>query len=370
MINETDISWTDFTVNPLRYRDKAGNVVWACVKTSPGCAGCYAERLAKRFKRGGPFTKEVMAGLTPFLDAQVLEAMFRSEKISGKRVFVGDMTDVFGEWVPDALIAALLVVLIGRADVTWQVLTKRADRMRRFFEQLGNDPVDALAELHNLAGPVIGDLGDELRGREAWDDETDVFDDAVEEMLSLSDMDLPPRNLHLGVSCERQEEADERIPDLQLTPAAVRFVSVEPQVAAVDLEAYLEATNVAGGAPDQPPGADRHYPAIDWVICGGESGPDLAWARALLQQCREAGVPFHLKQFGRRVIDTDYLAGVHAPFDRRSLVIAEERGAPLVDGERYVGFNLVLTRHRQGGDPNEWPSDLRVREFPRPTEEP
>jgi protein gp37 len=99
--------------------------------------------------------------------------------------------------------------------------------------------------------------------------------------------ELPLSNVWLGTSVEDQRWADIRIPQLLLTPAAVRFLSCEPLLGPVDLWAYLEL----GG--------------IDWVIVGGESGHGArpmnpAWARSLRDQCRDAGVAFFFKQWGGR----------------------------------------------------------------------
>ena len=125
-----------------------------------------------------------------------------------------------------------------------------------------------------------------------------------------------------GVSAENQETADARIPVLLETPAAVRWVSLEPLMGPVDLEKWLGPNLTA---------------KIAWVVCGGESGPGARvfraeWAREILQQCRAADVPFFMKQMG----------------------------AAFNDGR----FTLRL-RHRAGADPGEWPEDLRVREYPR-----
>lgn len=88
----TKIEWTDYTANPLKYRDKrTGAVVWGCVKKSSGCAHCYSETLAKRYGRGGPFTKAEMEHLEPFLDEKELKSILRAKVPAGSRCFIGDM---------------------------------------------------------------------------------------------------------------------------------------------------------------------------------------------------------------------------------------------------------------------------------------
>ena len=125
--------------------------------------------------------------------------MLTYKPASGKRCFVGDMTDIFGEWVPDALLDRLFTVFAERPDVTWQVLTKRANRMRAFFTDGGRVPA-------------------------RW----------------------PLPNVWLGVSCEDQQRADERIPHLLQTPAAIRFISAEPLLTPPGEEGMLEASRDAG----------------------------------------------------------------------------------------------------------------------------
>src|SRR5438128_1214868 len=133
MAQATGIEWTDASSNPLKYRDAKGRVVWACVKVSSGCANCYAEALARRFNRGDTFTRGHMEGLTPFVDEREITRLLVARSLAGKRVFACDMTDLFGEWVPDELIDRILAAMVLRPDVTFQVLTKRAERMARYF---------------------------------------------------------------------------------------------------------------------------------------------------------------------------------------------------------------------------------------------
>jgi len=155
----------------------------------------------------------------------------------------------------------------------------------------------------------------------------------------------PIPNLWLGVSVEDQQRADERIPLLLQTPAAVRFLSVEPQLEAVNLEAFLRCNCGLDPKNDQfaPPwghAANCPYRArISWVICGGESGPGarplfIQWAEELRDQCKTDGVPFFMKQLGSH----------HKTW---------------FDGSK----DRQITG--KGGDPTEWPENIRVREFPR-----
>jgi protein gp37 len=327
-MQKTGIEWTDFTANPIKYRDAAGNIVWGCVKTSPGCTHCYAEALANRYGRGGPFKQSVMDGLTPFLDEKELHKMLTYKPASGARCFIGDMTDIFGEWVPDEMLDRLFAVLAMRKDVTWQVLTKRAERMRDYMLAVQNDDKD----LQRFAGHACNVAESPCAAG--------MFDKT----------DWPFRNVWLGVSVEDQKRADERIRLLLETPAAVRFLSCEP---------LLSPISFVDGPLHPEESTMGEWCVLDlgikWVIVGGESGPgsrpmQVEWARSIVQQCKAAGVPAFVKQLGST---PHYCSGSWGPH-----TFKEESA----DGG-YSISRLKLV-DRKGGDPEEWPKDLRVRQFP------
>lgn len=296
MPTKTKIEWTDYSSNPVRFRAANGVVVpWACVKVSPGCAHCYAEGQSWRFFHSD-YTAENMLDLTPVLDEKEIRALLTSQAIRGKCVFIGDMTDIFGEWVPDVMLSRLFAAFSMRPDVTFQVLTKRSHRMREYLT--------------------------------AW---------------------VPLRNVWLGVSAEDQQRADERIPDLLKTPAAVRFVSAEPLIGPVNLREMAHRDDWHVDALDTPDDQCR----LHWVIVGGESGPgarpcDVAWVRSIVQQCQSASVPVFVKQLGA------------APIWRLDDGTQVNSGYP-ASSARTCGGML----HPKGGNPSEWPEDLRVREFPQ-----
>lgn len=251
-MQQTSIGWTDFSANLLKYRNAEGVTVWACVHASEGCRFCYSEALAKRWGRGEAFTAENMKVLTPYFDEEEALKVFRSAKIEGQKVFVDDMTDLFGEWVSDEIIDRHFFLFGSRPKVTFQVLTKRAKRMR--------DYVNA-----------------HLFGSEEW----------------------PLRNVHLGVSVEDQKQADERIGYLVETPAAVRWVSIEPLLADVSLRwAQWEPwKNSPGSINNQYDGLR----CLDGIVIGGESGAGhrempLESALSLAKNAREAGIAVYFKQ--------------------------------------------------------------------------
>ncbi len=229
-----------------------------CSKISPACDHCYAERMAFRLAHNpkAPIAYRVVTdagtwnGQTALVES-VLATPLRWRKPC--RVFVGSMTDLFHPTVPDEWLDRVFAVMALTPHITYQVLTKRPERMRRYMEGCQRG---------------ASDIGGEF----------------------------PWPNLWLGVTAENQARAEERIPVLLDTPAAVRFVSVEPMLGAVDLREYIKGERWF--TSDSP-----MYRWLDWVICGGESGPGARpmhpeWARGLRDQCQEAGVPFFFKQWG------------------------------------------------------------------------
>ncbi len=238
--------------NPIR--GTKGN--WHCTKTSEGCRNCYSERMNVRF--GGP---EFKPGADAFrLDEKNLQGPIRWTK--PRMVFTCSMTDLFHQDVPDAWIEKVFGVMEKLRRHTFVVLTKRADRMMEFCSH---------------------PTGKRLPGTNVW----------------------------LGVTAENQETADERIPRLLMTPARLRFVSVEPMLGPVDLGDYLELNDgeqievgrKAEWEPVTPDEIREDYPKLDWAIVGGESGPKARpmhpdWARSLRDQCVSADVPYFFKQWG------------------------------------------------------------------------
>ncbi len=217
--------------------------------------------------------------------------------------------------VPDGFLDQVFAVMARCPRHNFQVLTKRADRMRAYLSPQTDERI-------SRGGPVRRD-----------------------DHLSLP-------NVWLGVSVENQDCADERIPVLLATPAAVRFVSVEPVLGPVDLTDVVKLGMERGGgnattfnalrvlrlhgSPGHPGGLLRD--GLDWVIVGGESGPkarrcEVAWIRSVVNGCRERGVPVFVKQLG---------------------------GLPVEDGQR------ILLQDPRGGDPSEWPGGLGIREYPEP----
>jgi protein gp37 len=260
------------------------------------------------------------------------------------RVFVNSMSDLFHRGLTNEEIASVFGVMAACPHLTFQILTKRADRLPEWFAWVGT------ANLDDLRAYTFSAASDH-RERE-W---------LYEHLGRGTTWPLP--NVHLGVSCEDQKTADERIPFLLKTPAAVRFVSAEPLLGPLRLDKLGPWYEPGFDTPREVypflgtmaiPDCDTDVGKLDWVIVGGESGPgarpcDVAWIRSVIQQCKDARVACFVKQLGRRPIvdahDTN-------PSDWGDDVLWDEHGP------------AIRTKHKKAGDISEWAPDLRVREFP------
>lgn len=252
MADRSKIEWTDASWNPLRARHReTGRVGWHCEKISPACAHCYAAAQNKQGLRGG--TREdytAAADVDVFLDEATLQKPLHWKR--PRRIFVCSMTDLFGSWVTVEMLDRIYDVMAACPQHTFQVLTKRPERMHRYHV--------------NLAKRVA-----------------QIADNPVR---------FPLPNLWAGVTIENQDYTA-RLEELLETPAAVRFVSAEPLLGPLDL-----------GLRNWE-GLGRDDCRLDWVIVGGESGrgrgirpmhPD--WARLIRDDCEQAAVPFFFKQWG------------------------------------------------------------------------
>lgn len=333
MSDGTAIQWTDATWNPIRARDSAGTTGWHCERVSPGCQHCYAERLnEKRFGTGLPYNRKSRDLVEVYLDEKALTQPLHWRR--PRKVFAGSMTDLFGAWVPDEMIDRVFAVMALSPQHTYQVLTKRPERMREYVGSEFEERADAIGEaMTAMTGRLVsGDPADD----------------------SMDGLSWPLANVWLGTSVEYQEQADQRIPELLALPAAVRFLSCEPLLGPVDFKPAFQKVYTGGGVDSIMAGHTKH-PRLDWVIVGGESGPnarttDIAHIRSIVRQCQVAGVAVFVKQLGSKPVDANDGSPVMS--------------LPVSIGD-YPGKRLYNLRDRKGGDLSEWPADLRVREFPR-----
>ena len=388
---EHGIAWTDETWNPLR----------GCSRVSAGCRHCYAEAVAARFSGPGqPYEGlAVMKSDGPHWTGKVvlvedkLAEPLRWRK--PRRVFVNSMSDLFHESVPDEWIDRIFAVMALCPQHTFQVLTKRAKRMREYLAEPGRKseileemateslalcPQHTFQVLTKRAKRMREYLAEPGRKSEILEEmATESFDewttkgrsgklpkqavwDKNEGEVRIHDFPWPLPNVWPGVSVENQATADERIAELQQTLAAVRWVSYEPALAAVDFTSLgQDGTPTAGlnALTGEQPCCHEHpdrtiwHNHLDWIVIGGESGPgarpfDVAWARQTIAQCMAAGVACFVKQLGSH------------PHDGLRCL------AQWMDGcgaQRWSRRDAL--RDRKGGDIAEWPSDLRVREWPK-----
>jgi len=302
-MSKTKIEWADMTINP----------VVGCSKCSPGCDHCYAERIAARLAKN-PLTEDYYArvvdanGWTGKINnALHWGARNMPHRVPGKskRVFVGSMTDLFhpnvGEERLDTIFASILfdAIISNGHGHSYLLLTKRADRMREYFAP----GPEAMLRRWGEAGDGWLHLedGDEMFSGYA-EGQTIPLPGHEKHPMMRHEFLWPLPNVWLGVTVCNQVEADAKIPILLDTPAAKRFVSVEPMLGPVNLVRYLLAEEQTYQGDDAS-GFIDYEPLLHWVICGGETGPGARplhpeWVRSLRYQCDDDGVSFFFKGWG------------------------------------------------------------------------
>lgn len=316
-------------MSKIEWTEKTWNPIVGCSIVSLGCTNCYAMKMAARIDLMSASGKQRWteprdpaerlshyAGLTkpskagPVWTGKLAQAPehILTKPLRRKKptmYFVNSMSDLFHEDVPDEWIDRVFAVMATANRHTYQVLTKRSERMRRYLTSFRDDGQGFVTR--------------------------DGVDGYTPGVTGFNPARWPLPNVWLGVSAERQEEADARIPDLLNTPAAVRFVSAEPLLGPLHLEAWLNPHefcercddgdgygNRCGSATiprhEQCPwrhavevvsddGMNSDVRTLDWIIVGGESGPGAQpmhpdWARSIRDQCVAADVPFFFKQWG------------------------------------------------------------------------
>lgn len=316
MAGQSGIEWTGSTWNPVR----------GCSRVSEGCRHCYAETMAARFSKPGQWGRGLAfwatrpdgkkearwTGTVMAAPDHVLTEPLRWK--APRTIFVNSTSDLFHEDLPDEVIDRVFAVMALCPQHTFQVLTKRPERMRDYVSRVEKTwcTPEGTADWEAIGRAAVAISGDEWKYvlPEEW----------------------PLPNVWLGTSVEDQATADARIPHLLATPAAIRFISAEPLLGPVDLtsldingDGETDALNPMSWAEaiedwrDTDPDWEEQFldwfwlsrmptegnvcATLDWVICGGESGPGARpmhpdWARSLRDQCAAAAVPFFFKQWG------------------------------------------------------------------------
>jgi len=299
MAERSSIEWCDATFNP-----------WiGCTKVSPACDHCYAERdfdlrrhvvqwgAGQARKRTAPANWKLperwnnqafcectgcgsrceardappILGLLNVVEKWCLACLKAAVQPARRRVFCASLADVFDNDVPVEWLVDLLDLIRSTPNLDWLLLTKRIGNWKTRIEAVireidGDDPCDLRSWLWSWIN------------------------------------DSPPRNVWLGATICNQTEADRDIPKLLDTPAAVRFLSIEPMLGPIDLK-LMQYEDSNERDDDGRIIANTRRRGLHWVIVGGESGPKARpmhpdWARSLRDQCAAAGVAFLFKQWG------------------------------------------------------------------------
>jgi protein gp37 len=319
----TKIQWCDHTFNGWR----------GCTKVSCGCKFCYADVLSGRnpgtLGIWGPEGTRVVASESKWAEPRKWNREAQAEGVR-RRVFCASLSDVFESW-DGPMVDSQGRVLHYNSAATWWIPeeTSHGPITMDFVRERLFDLIDETPHLDWL---LLTKRPENLRDMLPW-----TSDHAGQ----YADRFWP--NVWVGTSVENQETADARIPALLEIPAAVRFVSAEPLLGPVSMHPRWTSIRSEGQYMNI---VECGHGLIDWLIVGGESGPqarpcDVAWVRSLRDQCRAAGVPCFVKQLGAKI---------------RS------------ESNPHPGVVLGVTTtplDSKGGNPAEWPEDLRVREFPQ-----
>jgi len=356
MSDTTKIEWTDYSWSPWE----------GCTKVSPGCLNCYAEARDKRhlfgpesrWGKGAPrrLTKDwkkpvkwnKAAGVPVAVNWDCRDDCGEPAKAYHRPKVFPSVCDWLDDDAPVEWLTRLLGLIYDTPNLDWLLLTKRPENWKTRLQQA--------SDWAHGGPPQEGYWGS-----------------CIDEWIAGD----PPTNVWVGSSVEDQTRANQRVPALLRIPARVRFLSVEPLLGPVRLDnidaggsgsaEWCQIDALTGRHTDMGRPC-QDVPKLDWVIVGGESGRNarpcnVDWVRSIVKQCADAGVPCFVKQLGARVIDRN---------DRGFEGDSGSSGWPMdtdiadtVEPGVYQGKPiLVRLRHSKGGDPSEWPDDIRMRQFP------
>lgn len=339
MSAETAIEWCDSTFNP-----------WiGCTRISPACDDCYAARstpartLVVAWGPGEQRHRTADSTWEQPRKWQRQAAAFQAQHGRRRRVFCASLADWLDNEAPAGWLVDLLQLIRDTPDLDWLLLTKRIGNWHRVMNHAAG--MAALAA-----------------GRERWPGLAEWICDWLD--------GKPPHNVWMGSTVINQTEVDRDVPKLLATPAAVRFLSIEPMLGPIDLtsirqplrgdssgESYTEG-NVLERKDTLQRGAAR--PSIDWLICGGESGPKARpmhpdWARSLRDQCAAAGAPFLFKQWGEWAPDDRF---TRLPTSEND--IHEWGEGQTITGHSWRYGKKAAGRQLDGRTHDAWPKVLRL----------
>lgn len=376
-MNSTRISWVR-NPPPIAGHGFTWNPILGCKAASAGCLHCYAARLASTRLAHLPQYQGLAhdgkwSGEVRFFPEKLAEPL-RRRTPSG--IFLNDMGDTFHESVTNEQIAAMYGVMAACPQHLFYVCTKRAKRRRELFSLVETNRTVKWGE---HAGEKLPDAG-WLYGR-VWQHWSQGIPAQQGKAYRLAEqMPWPLPNVIELTSVENQATADERIPDALATPAAVRGLSMEPLLEGVKLRhewlgRFCGCGMQTDACDDWKAGhCKSEPPRLSWIVAGGESGSharpcNVEWIRSIVRQCRDAGVPVHVKQMGanareagapmQAVCNRCGGKGYHHGFgeDGHDPDWCSECGGP--------GSSFHKLRDRAGANPDEWPEDLKVRQMPK-----
>lgn len=372
MGDNTKISWAD----------ASWSIVTGCTRISSGCDHCYIERTPPFRMAHRKFDGDGIGSTTGvLLHPERFQIPMRWRR--PRRIFVCSLADVFHDDVPDGFLVQLWETMAQCPQHIFQILTKRPARMRSFLKRWHDTTGDNLAGGEGLLSPMP--RGPAAVRQTYSSPRALLFADMLDYMgeppegaaYPLYDWMEGPRfypgvlpNVWIGTTAENQKTADLRIPILLDTPAAVRWISAEPLLSAIDL---LGDTENPGPAiirtgvhtPGGPWGPDEHdhddQVGIDWVIVGGESGPGARpmhpyWAEKLHQQCETAGIAWHFKQWGEWSPLAPY--DKHRRFDFRNGITMTDDGNTYGPGDLTYPDGLRYGEAMRADYPHHHPTSM------------
>lgn len=367
MGDKSKIQWTDASWNAIR----------GCTRVSAGCVNCYAEKRAYRIlqQQKGMAAKAEAEGKTVKLPLaydgtvrlsgtgearwtgniqlapHLLDQPLRWTK--SRLIFCNSMSDLFHPGVPFEYIDKVFSVMQASPHHTFQILTKRPERALEWMKDAGNR---------------VTKVGEQLAADKGW-------------CHAFEDSDWPLKNVWFGISAEDQATADERIPILLQLDAFVKWVSYEPAIGPVDFDQprcdncgeVSDSVADDGATPwciecDQECSyghwLDPLNGGLNWIVVGGESGTkdkvrpfNIEWARSTIKQCADEGVACFVKQMGTIPYQDDEFPD-ETPY----------AGVKLIGGVEKPGLCFPPGPGKKGGLMEQWPEDLRVREWPNTKE--